>query len=259
MLEPVETEEAHTRNPNSGCVPLFSLKSMNILTFERNIRILKESTDTAEFWSVSIDGESITQDAKPFDASHEKIILRECDYCYFCGMPEVSVRRTDDRHVIWFVDLDDDHSPTIGRDRVFEFELETYQTKLGGATDELPHLSLHEFERIIAAFDFPSAEDALYTIPDLPNDSLGKRTLSRIGDALADDRIEMRLELPRNIKKLNIGLDIEKIPESQIAIGQLGSETVFRFEQLPSLPVWRGIRGDPQPFQGFHADSVIAE
>jgi hypothetical protein len=232
---------------------------MNTLTFERDIRILKESTNTAEFWSVVVDGETITADAKPFDASADEIILTECDYCYFCGWPEISVRRTDSKHVIWFVDLDDDQSPTIARNRVFEFESQAYQTQLGGVVDDLPHLSLHEFDRLITAFDFPRVEDALYTIPDLPNDSLGKHTLNRICNAFADDRIEMRLDLPDNIRDLTIGLDIDKIPESKITIGDLKSETVFRFEHLPSLPLWLAIRGEPKPFETCHAGSEIAE
>lgn len=109
------------------------------------------------------------------------------------------------------------------------------------------------------AFDFPRVEDALYTIPSLPNDSLGKHTLTPICNALADGRFEMRLELPKNIKNLTIGLDLEKIPESQIAIGDLDSETVFRFEHLPSLPLWLAIRGEPKPFGTCHAGSEIAE
>jgi len=231
---------------------------MNTLSFERTIRILQESTNTAEFWSVTIDGETITADAKPFDASSKEIVLSECDYCYFCGWPEISVRRTDDSHVIWFVNLDDDQSSTIPRNRVFEFESQAYQTQLGGNADDLPHLSFDEFNRLIAAFDFPRAEDALYTIPHLPNDSLGKHTLNRICDALADQRVEFRLESPNNIKNLTIGLDLEKVPESQIVIGELDSETVFRFEHLPSLPLWLAIRGEANPFETCHDGSEFA-
>lgn len=100
---------------------------MNTLTFKRDIRVLKESTNTAEVWSVIVDGETITTDAKPFEASIDEIVLSECDYCYFCGWPKISVQQTDSNHVIWFVDLDDDHSPTIPRNRIFEFESQAYK------------------------------------------------------------------------------------------------------------------------------------
>jgi hypothetical protein len=232
---------------------------MNTLAFQRENRILKESTNTAEFWAVAIDGETIATDAKPFDAATDEIVLSECDYCYFCGMPEISVRRTNDEHVIWFVDLDSDQSPTIPRNRVFEFDLNLYQKQLGGDASELPYLSLHEFERVITAMDFPREEDALYTIPELPNDSLGKHTLRQICSALADGRIEMRLDTPNNIKSLTIGLDLERIPESRISIGDTGSGTVFRFEQWPAFPIWLAIRDEPKPFLKFHSDSEIAE
>lgn len=86
---------------------------MNTLSFERDIRVLRDSTNTDEFCAVIIDSVSVATNAKRFDASTDKIVSTECDFCYSCGIAEVTVRRTDDRHVIWFVDLDKDvHQPS---------------------------------------------------------------------------------------------------------------------------------------------------
>ena len=231
---------------------------MNSVTFEREIRILEQSTQTAEFWRVSIDGVQITADAKPFDASSDHIILAECTMCYFCGMPEIAVRRLSDDVVIWFVDLDDDQSPTIPRSVIYSFEATNYQEILGGNTSALPQLSHHEFERIVPHFDFPRWEDALYVLPDLPNDTLGKHTLRIFCDALADGRLEYRLANPPVSGRLTFGLDTDKIPESKILLGRDGDETLFQFSQLPYLPIWLAIRDERDPFATTLAGAEIA-
>ena len=231
---------------------------MNTITFERDIRILEQSTQTAEFWSISIDGALITTDAAPFDASADHIVLSECAMCYSCGMPEISVRRTSDDVILWFVDVDDDQPVSIPSSSIYAFDAAHYRAVLGGVTSELPQLTLHEFESIIPNHVFPRWEDALYVLPDLPNDTLGKHTLRIFCSALADGRLEYRLANPTVHGSLTFGLDIDKIPESKMLLGREGDETLFQFSQMPYLPIWLAIRDENDPFATTLAGAEIA-
>jgi len=241
---------------NVAVIPL--KHKMNTITFERDIRVLEQSTQTAEFWRVLIDGVQITTDAMPFDASTGQIVLSECAMCYSCGMPEIAVRRTSDDVIIWFVDVDDDQHSTLPRSSIYAFDAANYRAVLGGVTSELPQLTLHEFESILPNHDFPRWEDALYVLPDLPNDTLGKHTLRIFRSALADGRLEYRLANPAVSGCLTFGLDIDKIPECKILLGTDGDETLFQFSQLPYLPIWLAIRDENHPFARTLVGAEIA-
>ncbi len=232
---------------------------MNFLKITRDIKILRENWGTAEFMSVTVYGKEIATSARSFTASDPQLTLSECDYCYHCGVPEISVRRTSDDHVIWFLDSDDDHTPTLSRDIVLEFDRNQYESCLGGNVNQLPEIDRRDLELILSQITLPRWEDALYTIPDLPNDSFGKNTIRLISDAITDNRVIPFTHRCNAVSSLLIGLDVDKIPETELLIASEEDETLFRFGKHPHLPIWMKIHDDPHPFINLHADSEIAE
>ncbi|MFK7768738.1 MAG: hypothetical protein AB8B55_16070 [Mariniblastus sp.] len=231
---------------------------MSALTIEHEIRTLGENFGTAEFWGVSVDGNSIATNARTFTASDAELVLSECEYCYHCGVPVIAVRRTSNDHIVWFVDCDEAYTPTIGADFICEFDRVGYEELLGGDTGLLPEISTQDLELILTQIALPRWEDAIYTIPHLPNDKFGKKTLRVINDAVAQNRVVPHTNCVADPSVLRIGIDVERIPETELLISQENNETIFRFAELPNLPIWCKISDDPNPFLNILLGSEIS-
>jgi hypothetical protein len=108
------------------------------LSYERCELVVGDGWDTIEyrsqiFWRVLVNGELLSEAARPFSAADEMIVLHECTLCGHCGSPGIIVRRLGDA-VAWINNpgMRADTRP-LAIDRAVVFEAAGYKSVLGKA------------------------------------------------------------------------------------------------------------------------------
>jgi hypothetical protein len=184
-----------------------------------------------EFWRVSLRDGTTWDYAKPFSASSSCIILNECLECYQCGVPSTLVRRAGSV-VIWLRTHRDDVPVDLQYGEAKVFDAAEYEQLLGGNVADLPCISWIEARHELRSQLLPSANLALYTIPDTYDDGLSGATwLGAVRNAIEgiDETLSVAAA-PEHYSEIRIGLDAPGIPE--VVVDRV------QFVSFPRFPCW---------------------
>lgn len=211
---------------------------MNHLTKSTRLVELEGNMGSAEFWELSVDGELITTNARPFDASSSEIVLNECEACSMCGMKEVTARRIGESTIAWYVTLDDGYSPKIPRGQMLFFDRFEYERLFGGCATVLEQLGSVDIQYFLASVIIPDWHNALYTIPTLPLDSMGRSTLRILMASLTAPGLCVHPGDWEVQSEIRIGVDVTEIPESVIQLNFGLNNIRFRLFENPKILLW---------------------
>jgi hypothetical protein len=209
-------------------------------TLQRSDRWIRfESGTSFKLWRLTVDGEEITDSAKPFSASDAEIILEECNECGYCSLRDVCVRRVGDQ-IIWFDKPPTDRYFESLKGRVLAFNQDDYASvALSGDIQALPLMKREELEGLVRAIEPSKPDVAIYRIPDSVSDPNGRLALALLRDALATPEVRWDFAAaPDSSIELRIGLDIPGIPEAIWQVGRVDNRTAFCFLAYPELPIW---------------------
>lgn len=73
---------------------------MNVLSKRPRNVVVPDNMGIGTFWILEIDGQFVTENARPFDAATDTLVLDECNLCFCCGMEEIVVRRIGSKDLI---------------------------------------------------------------------------------------------------------------------------------------------------------------
>lgn len=207
-----------------------------------------EGVGEAEFWRVQIDGEEIATLADPFTASSPEITLSQCEYCFECGVPSIAVRKISNHTIVWFTNPDD-RLDDLPKEKLRTFSLAEYERCLDSKSTELPLLSCEELQHIFSLENLPYWKEPLYTIPELPGDGIGEKTLQLISDSVAKGLVAPRNNDFSSFQSIKFGFDIDNLFESVIDFALIEDQIAFRFQTLPKVPLWLIIEADDSDFE----------
>lgn len=212
---------------------------MNVLSKKSHEETLAEQFGTGTFWTLEVDGQVITENARPFDASSDNLILSECTHCYFCGVGEISVRRYGSNTILWYVSLRDSYEPKIPRDTILVFDRREYENEVGGDASLIPELSMEDISQLLLHLKLPDWRLGLYTTPELPNDWLGQASLRLLTESLSSPEIKVSnfIDMESEIE-LRIGIDVPGIPETVVQIQTKDDIVWIQLVENPWFPVW---------------------
>jgi hypothetical protein len=213
-------------------------------TLQRSDRWIRfESGASFKLWRLLVDGDEITDSAKPFCASEAEIVLEECNECGHCSLRDVCVRRVGDQ-IIWFNKPPTDRYFESLNGRVLAFNQDDYASvALSGNIQGLPLMKREELEGLVRAIKPPKPDVAIYRIPDSASDPNGRLALALLRDALATPEVRWDFAAaPDSSIELRIGLDIAGIPEAIWQVGRGDNRAALCFLAYPELPIW--VRSD---------------
>jgi hypothetical protein len=232
---------------------------MNVLSKRIRSVVLADHMGIGTLWTVEVDGQVITDHARPFDAGTATLVLNECDFCFHCGMDEISVRRIGTDVILWYVSLDDDYDSKIPKHTLLAFERIDYERVAGGVADLLPELSAVDISNFLPYLRFPDWHLGLYTTPALPNDWLGQSMLRLLSESLASSEIQVaHLEVAGMETELRIGIDLPGIPETIVRFRSKDDKIWFQIAANPWIPAWFSHAHVTAQLPGVLANSELA-
>ena len=223
------------------------MDSMRLKILSETKLLDMEGIGEAEFWRIQLDGEEIATKAQPFTASSCEITLSQCECCYQCGVPSIAVRKISNHTIIWFTNPDD-RLDDLPKEDLRTFHLADYERWLKSKSTELPLLSPEELQHVFSLENLPEWKEPLYTIPELPGDETGIKTLQLIADSVAKGLITPHISDASSFRSIKFGFDIENLFESDIDFALIDDEISFRLKTLPDVPLWLRIEGDDGDF-----------
>jgi hypothetical protein len=104
---------------------------------------------------------------------------------------------------------------------------------------KLPVIGDIDIEWFGNCLEFLKPEIALYRVPELSNDPLGRRVAKDIRDCVMKEANSLALcPVQDQILELRIGFDTEAFPEAVWKIGQNGEKLAIFFESYPRFHAW---------------------
>lgn len=223
-------------------------------------------------WKLSLNGKLLTDVALPFFATQSLIQLDidPCNPFLEDGNKFVFVRQSG-RYVIWYGANDPElyygHTPDALHQNILTFDkahytavidaqaptpeqVEIYRRPGALPPDHLPDLKLDEIKQLFLdryhnvdkTLAFAEADDAIYRIPEHPNDSRGYWLIYRLWKAIleAENPAIAVCDPPETWIELRIGLDLPGVPEAVWWVGKIEGRAAVRFIAYPSFPLWLG-------------------
>ncbi len=210
-------------------------------------------------WKISIDGNLLTDTARPFKSTDAIIELKtNIQYPFwFDGEWYVSVRRIGN-YVMWYSNLEFDlpyYKPWDKDETGFQFDIHRYETACEDANKKSADLNLAlsdfmgkspqsnqilqpEELTYLLLLNFPDFYDAIYLEPHNPQDTTGKFFIRKMKNALEQITEFTICEPPEKEIELRIGLEETPFTEAIWRIGKINGQFAIYFEQSPYFPVW---------------------
>lgn len=205
--------------------------------------------------SIKIDGHLVSNRFPPFDASAPSVNQSTCLECFTatsgrvtnCGsFPEgldtrdvIGIRRHKGR-VVWFHQHDAWSCPIIpnaAKHQMWFFDVEDYETALGGDCSTLPEFNSIDIQRVIGLSKIPDPEKSLYRIPQCEFDPVGRKLMALISDLRNDDGLTI-VDEPNEATPYEIGFERNCEPEVRLDIGITNNNNAFRLVRNPAFPLW---------------------
>lgn len=232
---------------------------MNVLSKKTREVVLADNMGTGMLWILEIDGSVVTENARPFDAASDTLVLNECDLCFHCGMDEVSVRRLGLNVVVWYVSLDDDYDAKIPRNKILAFQRSDYENVVGGNAILLPEFSSNDISQLLPHLKLPDWHFGLYTTPEIPNDWFGQAILRLLTDAFSSSELEItNFNCTDDETELRIGIDVPGIPETVVRLRSANAKLWFQLVENPWIPAWFSHAETTKKLPALLANSKIA-
>ncbi len=210
---------------------------------------------TVRLLAVKIDGQLVSNQFPPFDASAKSIGISTCLECYvatsgeitFCGSyPKdldthdvIGIRRHN-RNIVWFHQHDAWFCPIISnadKHQMWFFDIADYESKLGGDSSLLPDFNSADIRRVIRLSDIPDPQKSIYRNPVCDSDSAGRKLMTLIHNLANDDGLEI-VDEPQDVINYEIGFERNCDPEVVFDVGAVGSTYAFRLRRNPAFPLW---------------------
>ncbi len=212
----------------------------------------------ADFFHVYLEGVKITAQAARFDASSSAITLKQCEFCYQCGVPSIAARKIADHSVVWFSNPDLEQTDDVAPEVLRIFNLIDYEAALNSSTSDLPCLSPDDLRHIIALEQFPDWKEFLYCLPEIDGDETGADTMGLIVESISKLSVAPVIQSVSKLETITFGFDIDNLLETKIDFVMLSGEVAFRFQSNPHMPLWLKIEPGPGIFVALtsHLDNA---
>ena len=197
-----------------------------------------EGLGEATFLHVFVDGVEITKEAASFNASTSQIILKECGFCFQCGVPTVAARKIGNHSVVWFTNPDHGRPFAIPTEEIRVFKREDYERALGSNANALPELSVADLRHIFSIEWIPEWKEWLYSLPEIPGDETGAKTMTQIIELISSPAIVPVMDEVHEFQTITFGFDLDQLLETRIDVAIVSNEVAFRFRSFPDIPLW---------------------
>lgn len=235
---------------------------MNSLRVEPH-RVRMEGLESfLSLWKVWIDGDVFTDKAEPFEASAVQLVLCQCDFCGYCGTPDVVVRRLGE--VILWIAAFERYGFVLQEHEYRSFSVSDYEAALSGKSSDLPELSPAEVVRIFQRQTIPTWTNAIYRLPDCSTDPHGQVLLQAINRAGRDNFAGLTAHASaESIATIRIGLEEPSDAEMVLELGRVAAgRPAIRFHQNPALPFWissDGLSVEIDRYLAVHGSGPMAD
>lgn len=205
--------------------------------------------------AIKIDGETVSSEFPPFDASVSSIGISTCVECFvatggeisFCGnVPDgldshdvIGIRRHQGK-IVWFHQHDAWSCPIIPnvpKHHVWQFEIAEYESKLGGDSSKLPGFSATDIQRVIRLSRIPAPNNAIYRVPLSNSDRSGRRLMTLLHNLTTDDGLQI-VDEPYNVITHEVGFELNCDPDVLLDVGTVGDTYALRLKRNPAFPFW---------------------
>jgi hypothetical protein len=193
---------------------------------------------------LEINGQTVFDQAAPFDASTTSIYSTICKECFAstnggiasCGNPDIAVRRHDDV-VSWYIVDPDFVPPNVAPNQIWSFLRKDYERVLQNNASSLPDFTSEEIQTLLGRNSLFPSEMGLYTIPDLDDDPQGRKFLDSVDRVVTAGRFEIT-NTPASYFSVRVGIETTGVPECVVAIGMIDKLCSIRFVENPRFPLW---------------------
>lgn len=211
--------------------------------------------DIVRLLAIKIDGQLVSNQFPPFDASASSVSKSTCLECFTatsgeitnCGsFPEglaihdvIGIRRHKGK-VVWFHQHDAWSCPivpNVAKHHMWFFDVDDYETQLGGGSSTLPEFSPTDIQRVIGLSKIPDPEKSLYRIPKCQLDPVGRKLMALISDLRHDNGLTV-VDEPNEAIPYEIGFERNCEPEVVLDVGITDNDYAFRLRRNPGFPLW---------------------
>ena len=216
---------------------------------------VEENGQTIPLLAVRIDGQLVSDQFPPFDASFASIRTSTCTECYlatrgeitFCGsLPDgmdshdvLGIRRVNDR-IIWFHQHDAWSCPILpeaNKHDIWYFDIENYESQLGGNSSDLPELAATDIQRVIQFSQIPEPNNAIFRTPLSEHDRSGCNLMALIQQIANDDSLRIVSDA-EDVTPYEIGFERNCGPDVMFDAGLVDGAYALKLNRNPAFPLW---------------------
>ena len=216
---------------------------------------VEENGHTIPLLAVRIDGQLVSEQFPPFDASFASIGTSTCTECFlatngyitFCGsLPDgldshdvIGIRRLNDQ-IIWFHQHDEWSCPILPNANshdMWHFDIDNYETQLGGSSSNLPELAAIDIQRVIQFSQIPDPNNSIYRIPLSQRDPIGRNLMKLIQQIANDDSLRIVPDAD-DVIPYEIGFERNSAPDVMFDAGLVDGTYALKFNRNPTFPLW---------------------
>lgn len=210
---------------------------------------------TVRLLAIKIDGKLVGSQFPPFDASATSIGTTTCLECFVATSGEIAscdsypegldthdvigIRRHKGK-VVWFHQHDAWSCPIIpnaDKHQMWFFDIDDYESKLGGDSSSLPDFNSTDIRRVIRLSDTPDPQKCIYRIPICKSDSAGRKLMTLIHDLANDDGLKI-VDEPQDVIPYELGFERNCDPEVVFDVGVESDYYAIRLRKNPAFPLW---------------------
>ena len=216
---------------------------------------VEENGRTIPLCAVRIDGQLVSDQFPPSDASFASIGTSTCTECYlatggditFCGsLPDgldshdvIGIRKLND-HVIWFHQHDAWSCPILpdaNKHDIWHFDICEYESQLGGSSANLPELAAIDIQRVIKFSQMPDPSNSIFRIPLSEHDPIGRNLMKLIQQIANDDSLRIVPDAD-DVIPYEIGFERNCAPDVMLDAGLVDGTYALKLNLNPSFPLW---------------------
>lgn len=223
------------------------------------LEIPSRNRETRLWWTVSIDGQAISDFVRPFSAGDSELSVRMGDDGYPWG-PEIICRRAGNTvvwHTVHEIDVHVYPRQVLSFPGFAVFDGIAYSHTIGtGNYLDLPSLTEEHARRMLRPQLFPSVDDCLYRLPETRADQHGRGVVRALHRWLQEEaRFAEVVDQADKISEVIIGLDSEPMSEARWHFGRHGARHCISFQSNPPVQVWLTSRR----FESFFSEGLRGE